>query len=248
MAITDESTSTADDLSVVTQKIAFCTPVLPGLEDAHRQDMAAASGDRREQHTESRRRAGITLERAWHQETPDGTLAIVYIEAADLEKVFGVMATSEDPYDVDFRESVQRIHGIDLTGEFPFPDLLLDWTAPGTAGTAAPMLGYAAPILPGKEGADRSYYEAITGDRHDDFVASQRAAGITSQAAFHQPTPAGPVAVGVMAAADLEGAIEYLATSDDPMANYFRDTVREVHGMDFEDGFLLPEPLLDWSV
>ena len=80
-------------------------------------DFAAERGNRRDQHAASRHKAGITAERAWHQETPDGTLAIVYIEAVDMDAAFGHLATSEDPYDVAFRDHVTRIHGIELTDD-----------------------------------------------------------------------------------------------------------------------------------
>lgn len=130
MAITNETTTNADATPSVSQKIAFCAPVLPGMEDAHRQEMAATqSGASAADHRASRRRAGITVEKAWHQETPDGTLAIVYIEADDMEAAFESLATSADPYDVAFREHVTRIHGIDLTEKFPPPEPILDWSA-----------------------------------------------------------------------------------------------------------------------
>ncbi len=77
--------------------------------------------------------------------------------------------------------------------------------------------------------------------------ASRATAGITKEAEWLQPTPMGLVAVGVMEAEDLEAALGHLATSDQPFDRYFRDTVRDVHGIDSEDGFPPPEQILDWS-
>lgn len=248
MAITDETTTRADQTPSATQKIAFCVPVLPGMEEQHRRDMASAErGEMRDQHSASRRRAGITAEKAWHQETPDGTIGIVYIEADDVPAAFEAMATSDDPYDVGFREHVTRINGIDLTEEFPPPDLLIDWVSPTVGSAATQTLGYAAPILPGKAAVDRAYYASVTSDRSAEFAASRAAAGITREVAFHQDTPMGVVAVGIMEAEDLDAALEHLATSDAPADRYFRENVREVHGIDFEDGFPAPEQILDWS-
>lgn len=249
MAITQTTTAGSDAAPSATTTIAFCVPVLPGMEAEHREDMAAAEhGDKRDQHTASRRRAGITVEKAWHQETPDGTLGIVYIEADDLGDAFRSFATSQDPYDAWFRDHAKRINGVDLTEEFPLPELVLDWTSRSGAGATTQMTAYAAPILPGKEGTERGYHASVTsGDRADDYSASRTAAGVTRESAWLQETPMGLVAVGVMEAVDLEAAMGFLATSDQSFDRYFRDTVREVHGIDFEDGFPPPELILDWS-
>lgn len=248
MAITQTTTARTDASPSTTTKIAFCVPVVPGMEAEHRQDMAAAQGgDKRDQHTASRHRAGITVEKAWHQETPDGTLGIVYIEADDLGDAFRFLATSQDPYDAWFRDHAKRINGVDLTEEFPLPELVLDWNSRSGAGATTQMTAYAAPILPGKEGTERAYHASVAGDRSADYTASRAAAGVTRESAWLQETPMGVVAVGVMEAVDLEAAMGFLATSDQPFDCYFRDTVREVHGIDLEDGFPPPELIFDWS-
>jgi hypothetical protein len=41
-------------------------------------------GPRRDEFEASRKRLGITREAAWHQETPNGTAAVVHLEADDL--------------------------------------------------------------------------------------------------------------------------------------------------------------------
>ncbi|NNC74194.1 MAG: hypothetical protein HKN93_01660 [Acidimicrobiia bacterium] len=249
MAITQAKNVSTDAPPSTTTKIAFCVPVLPGMEAEHRVDMAAAEGgDKEDLHTASRRRAGIRVEKAWHQGTPDGTLGIVYIEADDLDEAFRSLATSDDPYDAWFRDHAKRINGVDLSKGFALPELMLDWVSPSVVGATVQMMAYASPILPGKEGTERSYHASVAGGlRTDEHRASRTAAGVTREAAWLQDTPMGPVAVGVMEAEDLETAIRFLATSDLPFDQYFRDTVREVHGIDFEDGFPPPELILDWS-
>ena len=44
------------------------------------------------------RRLGLKTERTWHQQTPQGTVAVVYLEADDLGRVFEGIATSDDPF------------------------------------------------------------------------------------------------------------------------------------------------------
>jgi len=63
----------------------------------------------------------------WHQKTPMGTFAIVLLEGDDLAASFGKIATSDDPFAVQFREFVKTVHNIDLAKDPP-PDveLLID--------------------------------------------------------------------------------------------------------------------------
>ena len=72
-------------------------------------------GSRREEYQESRKRLGIRRESAWHQETPDGTVAVVYIEADDPGAAMAGIGSSEEPFDRWFRERMSDIHGLDLT-------------------------------------------------------------------------------------------------------------------------------------
>jgi hypothetical protein len=110
--------------------IAFAAPLLPGKTDADREALAAcATGDRRAEHEASRKRAGITREAVWIQSTPNGDVAVVMLEAPDIQAAMGAMATSEEPFDQWFREHVKDVHGIDLTEDAPPPEQVLDYRA-----------------------------------------------------------------------------------------------------------------------
>jgi hypothetical protein len=45
---------------------------------------------------------------------------------------------------------------------------------------------------------------------------------------------------------DLDAAFTGVATSDDPFDRWFREHVREVHGLKLEDGIAPPEQILDY--
>ncbi len=112
------------------QSIAFAAPLLPGKTDADRDALASAqSGEHKADHEASRRRAGITREAVWLQSTPDGDVAVVLIEAEDVAAALGTLASSQEPYDVSFREHIQNVHGIDLSEGFPPPEQVLDFRA-----------------------------------------------------------------------------------------------------------------------
>jgi hypothetical protein len=101
--------------------IAFVLPILPGKEQTDKDFLREAAGPRKAELQESRRRLGITREAGWHQQTPQGTLAIIYIEADDPQRVFQGIATSTEPFDQWFRERAMEVHGVDLTQPMPGP-------------------------------------------------------------------------------------------------------------------------------
>ncbi len=108
--------------------LAFAIPLLPGRTDTQRAALTACwLGPRREAHRDARRRAGITREAVWLQPTESGDLAVVYLEADDLEQAAAVLGTSPDPFDRWFRDHVRLVHGIALEDGLPTPEQVLDF-------------------------------------------------------------------------------------------------------------------------
>lgn len=108
-------------------------------------------------------------------------------------------------------------------------------------------VGFVLPLLAGMAEVDR---EAMTscwrGPRQAAFEDARRRAGITREAVWIQPTGNGDVVVVYMEADDLDAAFKAVATSEEPFDRWFRDHVRQVHGIALEDGFAPPEPILDF--
>ncbi|MDQ3927686.1 MAG: DUF6176 family protein [Chloroflexota bacterium] len=104
-------------------------PILPGKSETFREAVASIRQERRSAHQESRKRLGIYAERVWIENTPQGDLLLGYFEAEDLQRVFTGLATSQEPYDVWFRELNKEIVGVDLSQPLPVPppELVLDW-------------------------------------------------------------------------------------------------------------------------
>jgi hypothetical protein len=110
------------------QSIAFVAPLLPGKVDADRAALVSvAAGERRADHDESRKRAGITRESVWLQSTPSGDVAVVLLEADDIPSAMGTLATSEEPFDQWFRAHLENVHGIELAEGFVPPEQVLDY-------------------------------------------------------------------------------------------------------------------------
>ena len=109
--------------------IGFAAPILPGKTETDRGNMQSfgPGGAQHDAYVAARRRAGLTREATWLQSTPMGDLAIVLIEADDIESAMKTLATSDEPFDVQFRAQIQDVHGIDLAAGFPPPEQVLDF-------------------------------------------------------------------------------------------------------------------------
>jgi hypothetical protein len=110
-----------DKEGTIMKTYAFVIPVLPGMAERDRRFAAELSGPRRAEYEASRARLGIAREQAWQQETPQGTVTIVYLEAENIELALTGLGSSQDPFDRWWREQVQAIHGIDPAQPEPGP-------------------------------------------------------------------------------------------------------------------------------
>ena len=110
------------------QTIAFAVPLLPDRAEAHRVELASCwVGHRREAHQDARRRAGIIREASWVQPTPAGDLAVVYLEADDLDAALTILETSHEPFDHWFRDHLRQVHGTTWAEALTEPQLILDF-------------------------------------------------------------------------------------------------------------------------
>jgi hypothetical protein len=115
-------------------EIALALPIPAEKVQTWRETVESFTGERRAEFDAARRRQRVVRERAWIQETPEGLMEILVIETEDPEAMFQQMATSQDPFDVEFREFLLDVYGVDLTKPLPGPrpELVVDWSATRT--------------------------------------------------------------------------------------------------------------------
>lgn len=116
----------------MTTTIAFALPIMPHKTDEFRAAHATFVVRRRAEFEESRRRLGVHAERAFLQSTPTGELAVIVFEVDSPERLFGGIAGSAAPIDVDFRSYLREAFGVDVTRaptEAP-SELIFEWQAP----------------------------------------------------------------------------------------------------------------------
>ncbi len=100
---------------------AFALPHLPGGTEALRRLATELRGTRREEFEDFNRRMGFARHNAYIQRTPEGDMAIVYLEGNDLPRSYKMLATSDQPFDRWFREQAKLVHGVDFSQPFPAP-------------------------------------------------------------------------------------------------------------------------------
>jgi hypothetical protein len=96
-----------------------------------------------------------------------------------------------------------------------------------------PQIAAVYPILPGKTEAWKQFTKEMSGERKNEHAASRKRLGIKQETAFLQQTPMGDLAVIIM---DMDMEIPQLfqgfAQSNEPFDVWFREKVKEFHGVD----------------
>jgi hypothetical protein len=114
-----------------------------------------------------------------------------------------------------------------------------------TSGTQT--LAFAVPILPGKTDADRLAMESCrSGERQADHAASRARAGIARESVWIQGSSDGDMAVVMLEGKDIGAALGTLATSQEPFDTWFREVLKDVHGLDLSAAFPPPEQVIDY--
>ena len=124
----------------------------------------------------------------------------------------------------------------------------MSWAPVGSTIGRMQAVAFAVPLLPGQTEADRvALASCRDGARKEAYQDARRRAGIIREAVWIQPGPGGDVAVVYLEADDLAAAFTVLGTSAEPFDRWFRDHIRQVHGIALEDGFTAPELVLDYD-
>lgn len=117
---------------------AFAAPVLPDKLEAWKEFHNQLDGLRRWEFEDQQRRLGLVRHRVWLQDTPTGPVALAVQEGEDPERARALLAASEHPFDVWFKEQVLDLHGIDLSKPSGEPQTTLYVDYMHTAGRRGP--------------------------------------------------------------------------------------------------------------
>jgi hypothetical protein len=208
-------------------------PVLPG-KDAR--DIANEMKSRPREYEQSRRRVGITMERAYLQHTPMGDYVTAYLEAeGDVLEAFGRLASSDRDIDRYMAKAVQEIHGADFTKPMPgpSPETIAAWIDPAAKERGRGM-ALCAPLAPGATERARAF--VADAYQRDEFTASRRRLNVSEELLTLQSTPEGDI-VGIYIEGDdpAKGNAGF-AASQDPFDLWFKEELKKIF-----------PPAIDWS-
>jgi len=200
-------------------------PVLPG-KDAR--DIATEMKSRPREYEQSRRRLGITLERAYLQHTPMGDYVTAYIEAeGDALEAFGKLPSSDLDIDRYMVKAVKEIHGVDVTQPMPgpLPETVAAWFDPTAKGRGRGM-ALCAPLAPGETERARAF--VADAYHRDEFTASRRRLNVSVELLTLHSTPQGDV-VGIYIEGDdpAKGNAGF-AASQDPFDLWFKEQLAKI--------------------
>ena len=206
-------------------RTALVFPVLPG-KDAR--DIAAEMKSRPREYEQSRRRLGITMERAYLQHTPMGDFVTSYVEAeGDVAETFGKLASSDLAIDRYFVRAVKEIHGADLTQPMPGapPETVAAWIDP-TARSRGRGLALCAPLAPGA--TDRARAFVADAYHRDEFTASRRRLNVSEELLTLHSTPQGGIVAIYIEGDDPEKGNAGFAASRDPFDLWFKEQLATI--------------------
>jgi hypothetical protein len=232
-------------------KVGFAVPILLGKEDLATKQSIEEIRRRMAEYEESRRRAGITMERVYLQRNPDGSnLFVVYVEAAGgISDVIGTFATSGSDFDQWFLDVNQEISGIDFRQPSPGggPEQVASWEDP--SGGRGRGLAFAMPLLPGKAEALRTWAREAFDSRRQELTESRRALGQAREEVFLNSTQDGDVGVAYLEGEDPVEANRKFAASNTPYDRWFKDSLTELFPpfIDFDQPVPANETVWDWT-
>jgi hypothetical protein len=92
----------------------FIVPILPGGIELMRKWNQGNIVNNKE-HDAVFEAAGVSREQVWIQHLPQGDFAVASYETNNPEQSFKVLATSNEPWAVKFREHLMKAHGLDIS-------------------------------------------------------------------------------------------------------------------------------------
>jgi hypothetical protein len=103
-------------------------PIVAGKMDTWKHWANDLQNSRAEEFEEFNARYGLTRHSAWLAETPTGQMVAVLHEGPGAENFMSKLATSDNEFDVWFKQRVKEFHNIDLSEPLPGspPQLLIN--------------------------------------------------------------------------------------------------------------------------
>jgi hypothetical protein len=211
-------------------EIGIAVPIAPGKTQAWQAALEDLLGPRYSEYEASRRRYGLTSQTTFLQQTPMGDFALIHLTGPDVHASFHAMSSSQDPWDVQWRELTLNLHGMDFAkGERVFPKVEPAYAMESGDVAGTKQLMFLAPLAPGAVARFRALSREVMGEKHDDYVRARNRIGVRREAVFLESTAMGDAAVFYWLADDPVASLSQLATSTDPFDVWLREEAGRAH-------------------
>ncbi len=187
----------------------IAVPIAPGKTAAWQTALEDLLGPRYAEYDASRRRYGLTSQTTFLQRTPMGDFAVIHLTGADVRASFHAMQTSQDPWDVRWRQMTSDLHGFDYTsGKKVEPDVEPAFSFDDGSSSGATFM-FLAPLTDVPRFRDLA--RSLSGAGHASYARDRAALGIHREVVFLKTTPRGDAAVFFWRADDPLRALDALA-------------------------------------
>ena len=187
----------------------IAVPIAPGRTAAWQAAIEDLTGPRYAEYESSRKRFGLTSQTTFLQRTPMGDFAVIHLTGADVRASFHAMQTSQDPWDVKWRQMTSDLHGFDFsTGKRVEPEVEPAFSFDDGSSSGA-MFMFLAPLS--DVSRFRELSRGLVSDGHASYARDRAALGIHREVVFLETTPRGSAAVFFWRADDPLKALDALA-------------------------------------
>ncbi|HXM56155.1 MAG TPA: hypothetical protein VOB72_12255 [Candidatus Dormibacteraeota bacterium] len=211
-------------------RYAIPFPTAPGKTESDIRSIAASNSAHPAEYLESRRRLGVTLERAYVQATPMGIATIAYLESdRDFASSILLLTGSDLEFDRRFLDMVAAVHGVDMRQPPPGPppETVGSWNDPSVTDRRR-GLAFIAPLLPGKVDATSAFSRHAYHERAEELAESRRALGVTVEVITLNSNPMGDFVCAYIEGADPVDANRRFASSTRSYDLWFRGRLKEL--------------------
>jgi hypothetical protein len=212
-------------------------PLLPGKTEDDARIIANEFKSRPREYEESRKNAGVLLERAYLEKTPMGSFVVSYVESErDFTDSVRLMLESGFALDRFFRDKVKEIHGLDMADPMPRFETVASWFDPQVSERGR-GLAFCAPLAPDRVNDAKTYLHDAY--QTPQFAASRRSLGQNGEVASLIETPQGPIGAAYLEGRDPVEANRRFAESTDPFDVAFKEHLAWI----FQPGVDFSQPL-----
>lgn len=208
---------------------ALAIPIRAGQTDAWQRAIVELTGPRYSEYESSRQRMGLTSQTTFLQRTPMGDFALIHMTGPDIHRTFHVMSSSQDPWDVKWRELTQSLHGMDFAkGEAVMPTIEPAFSTGEDAEEGRPYM-FMAPVV--DVAAFRAIARELNGPRRAEYLTSRQRWGVRREAVYLETAAMGTAMIVYWRASDPKASLAGMRGSSDPFDRWLRSAATGAHQM-----------------